>query len=60
MPRPRKPHPRIGLRVPVELYEWLNDYSSRTGQGMSQIIKAHLELLKRQVINHVVPPSAYD
>ncbi len=60
MPRPPKQHTRIGLRVPVELYEWLNDYSSRTGQGMSQIIKAHLESLKRQVISHVVPPSAYD
>ena len=48
MPRPPKPHTRMGLRVSVDLYEWLKDYSNRTGQSMSVILKDYLESLKRK------------
>ncbi len=48
MPRPPKPHTRIFFRSSVELYKWLKDYSSRTGQTMSAIIKEQLESLRRK------------
>jgi len=48
MPRPLKPHTRIFFRSSVELYNWLKDYSSRTGQTMSAIIKEQLESLRRK------------
>lgn len=38
----------MGLRVSVDLYEWLKDYSNRTGQSMSVILKDYLESLKRK------------
>ena len=43
MPRPRKPHTRLELRMSTELYQWLKNYSTRTGQSMAAIIKEHLE-----------------
>jgi predicted DNA-binding protein len=48
MPRPRKPHTRLEIRMSQELYQWLKAYANRTGRSMAAIIKEPLESLKRK------------
>ena len=46
--RKEKRSPLFHMRMPEELYDWLRDYSRRTGQPMAAIIKDHLRTLKRK------------
>jgi len=48
MPRPLKPHTQIGFRISVELADWFKDYAEHQGVSMSQIIKNHLEAIRRK------------
>ena len=40
--------PLFHMRMPEGLYNWLRDYSKRTGQPMAAIIKEYLESLRRK------------
>jgi hypothetical protein len=40
--------PQFRIRLKEDMYEWLRDYASRQGKGMSAIIKEYLESLRRK------------
>lgn len=43
-----KKYPLFRFRISPEQYDWLRDYASRQGKGMSAIIKEYLESLRRK------------
>ena len=46
--------PRLQIRIPEEMFQWLRDYAKRQNKPMAQIIKEHLER-DRQEDEHTQP-----
>ena len=48
MARTYRGSPLFHMRIPEGLYDWFRDYSLRTGQPMSAILKEYLQELRRK------------
>ena len=35
--------PRLQIRIPEDMFQWLRDYAKRQNKAMAQIIKEHLK-----------------
>lgn len=47
---PPKASPRLTIRMPESLHDWLRDYAARHNISMAQIVKDYLQLLQKQDI----------